>query len=94
MSNKSITLHRDLKIINQYGMHARPAALFVKTAASFESEITVEKGGNKVSGKSIMGMMTLEASKGSILKITVTGPDAQELVDALQTLVDRKFDED
>lgn len=85
---------RDLKIVNRFGIHARPAALFVKTAGHFESDIIVEKEGTIVSGKSIMGLLTLEGSQGSILKITATGSDAEEAVDALQELVEAKFYED
>jgi phosphocarrier protein len=76
------------------GMHARPAALFVKTASRFESDITVEKDDMSVSGKSIMGLMTLEASIGTTLKITATGLDAQEALDELQLLFEKKFFED
>ena len=85
---------RDLKIRNQYGIHARPAALFVKTASRYDSDVTVEKGNNKVSGKSIMGLMTLEASCGSTLRVTAEGPDAEEVLDELQVLVENNFDED
>ena len=85
---------RELKIQNQYGIHARPAALFVKTASRYDCDITVEKDGNAVSGKSIMGLMTLEASFGTILKVTAEGPDAEEALDELAALVDGKFDED
>ena len=85
---------RELEILNQYGIHARPAALFVKTASRFDSEITVERGGNKVSGKSIMGLMTLEASKGTTLTVTVEGEDAEEAIAELAELVAGKFDEE
>ncbi len=85
---------RELEIINQYGIHARPAALFAKVSSRYSSDITVEKGGNVVSGKSIMGLMTLEASRGTKLKITATGEDAEELLDELQKLIENKFDED
>lgn len=85
---------RELKIQNQYGIHARPAALFVKTASRYDCEIMVEKDGNQVSGKSIMGLMTLEASCGTVLKVTADGADAVEALDELQALVDGKFDED
>ena len=87
-------LVRDLKIVNQLGLHARPAALFVKTASRFESEITVEKDGGTVSGKSIMGLMTLEAGLGSVLRVTADGLDAAEALDELQRLIDAKFFED
>lgn len=85
---------RELEIINQYGIHARPAALFAKMSSRYSSDITVEKGGNVVSGKSIMGLMTLEASRGTKLKITATGEDAEELLDELQKLIENKFDEE
>lgn len=85
---------RELVILNQYGIHARPAALFVKIASRYDADIQVEKGGNSVSGKSIMGLMTLEASRGTKLTVTATGPDAGELLDELQELIESKFDED
>ena len=84
-------LVRDLKVVNQLGLHARPAALFVKAASRYESEITVEKDGNKVSGKSIMGLMTLEVGMGSVMKITADGTDAEDALDELQRLVESKF---
>lgn len=86
---------REFKIANQYGIHARPAALFVKAASRFDSEISVEKDGNVVSGKSIMGLMTLEAGRGAVLRVTAEGEDSEEALDHLQDLVvNRKFDED
>ncbi len=88
------TLVREVKILNRFGIHARPAALFVKTAGQFSCDITVEKGGSVVSGKSIMGLLTIEGSKGSVLKLTATGADAVEALEALVDLVERKFFED
>lgn len=85
---------RNLEIRNQYGIHARPAALFVKTASRYDAEVTVEKDGNVVSGKSIMGLMTLEASFGSVLKVTALGPDALAVLDELEQLINSKFDEE
>jgi phosphocarrier protein HPr len=87
-------LARELKIVNQLGLHARPAALFVKTASRYESDVTVDKDGNSVSGKSIMGLMTLEAGLGSILRVTAQGPDAEQVLDELEALVAQKFYED
>lgn len=85
---------REFKISNQYGIHARPAALFVKTASRFDADINVEKDGNVVSGKSIMGLMTLEAGRGSVLRVTADGADGEEALDHLEDLVvNRKFDE-
>ena len=85
---------RDLTILNQYGIHARPAAMFVKTASKFQADVTVEKGDMKVSGKSIMGLMTLEAGNGSIVKISAEGVDAEQVLDELQKLVAHKFYEE
>ena len=85
---------RNFKLLNQYGIHARPAALFIKTASRFDVDIYVEKDGNRVNGKSIMSLMTLEASGGTEIKVTADGPQAEELLDALEELINRKFDED
>lgn len=84
-------LVRELKVLNKLGMHARPAALFVKAASRFVCEITVDRGGNEVSGKSIMGLMTLEAGLGAVLKVTADGPDAEAALDELQKLMENKF---
>ena len=94
-TDQSNGLTREFEIRNQYGIHARPAALFVKTAARFDADITVEKDGNAVSGKSIMGLMTLEAGRGAVLRVTASGSDGEEALDHLEALiVERKFDED
>lgn len=87
-------LVRDMKVVNQLGLHARPAALFVKAASRFECDITVEKAGNKVSGKSIMGLMTLEVGMGCVMRVTADGVDAEEALDELKHLVESKFFED
>ncbi len=84
-------LVREVKIQNKLGLHARPAALFVKAANRFAADITVEKGCNKVSGKSIMGLMTLEAGFGAVLKVTADGVDAEAALDEIQSLMDSKF---
>ena len=85
---------RNLTILNRFGIHARPAALFVKTASQFMSELMVEKDGSSVSAKSIMGLLTLEGSRGAVLKVTATGSDAEAALDALEKLVKQKFFED
>lgn len=85
---------REMKILNKYGIHARPAALFVKTASHFASEIEVKKDGMKISAKSIMGLLTIEGHQGALLKVTATGTDAREALQALQELIDNKFYED
>ena len=88
------TLEREYKIINKFGIHARPAALFVKTVSKFQSDVTVEKEGMIASGKSIMGLLTLEGYQGSVLKVIATGPDAEEVLQEIQNLIDKKFYED
>ncbi len=85
---------REVRIANKYGIHARPAALFVKTANQFACDIQVEKDGASVSAKSIMGLLTLEGHFGSRLRIVAEGADAHAAVAALEQLVARKFDED
>jgi phosphocarrier protein len=82
-----------VKIVNSLGLHARPAAEFVKLASRFEAEILVEKDGMQVNGKSIMGVMTLAAECGSTLTIRAEGDDARKATDALADLVRRGFSE-
>lgn len=89
---KEIT--KDLVVINKLGVHARPAAMFVKVANKFESEIFVEKDGETVNGKSIMGLMMLAAGPGSKLHVRASGPDAPQALSELELLLKRKFDED
>ncbi|MBO7207519.1 MAG: HPr family phosphocarrier protein [Kiritimatiellae bacterium] len=85
-------LTREFTLQNKYGMHVRPAGLFAKTASRFDADVEVEKDGNAVSGKSIMALMTLEATCGTVLKVTASGPQAAEVLDELEALVARKFD--
>ena len=86
------TIVKELTLLNKYGMHVRPAGLFAKTASKYDAEVTVEKDGNIVSGKSIMALMTLEAVNGTVLKVSASGPQAQEALEELEALVARKFD--
>lgn len=88
------TAKRTVTIQNRFGIHARPAALFVKTANRFQSDISVEKDNLRVSGKSIIGLMTIEGYQGATLCITASGPDAGEALNALEELVAQKFFED
>jgi len=88
------TARRQVMVINKLGIHARPAAMFVKTANKFESDIMVEKDGEQVNGKSIMGLMMLAAGQGSKLIISAEGPDAEAAVRELESLFQRKFDEE
>ena len=85
---------KELTIVNKLGIHARPAAVFVKTANRFASEILVEKDGEKINGKSIMGLMMLAAGPGSKLTLHARGDDAHQAIEELKALVERKFDEE
>ena len=87
-------LTKELTIANKLGIHARPAAMFVKTANRFTCEIFVEKDGEKINGKSIMGLMMLAAGPGSKLTLHVRGTDAHAAIAEIEALVKRKFDED
>ncbi|MDX1646016.1 MAG: HPr family phosphocarrier protein [Longimicrobiales bacterium] len=84
---------RTVEVVNRAGMHARPAAQLVKLAGRFESDIRLEKDGLEVNGKSIMGVLMLAAERGSRLKISAQGDDAERAVLALHDLVARGFDE-
>ncbi len=86
-------IERDVQIQNKLGLHARPAAEVVKTVAKFQSEITICRDDFEVNGKSIMGVMMLAAEQGATLKLRADGPDEQEAVDALATLIKSKFRE-
>lgn len=89
-----VKVTKELLVINKLGIHARPAALFVKTANRFDCEIVVEKDGEQVNGKSIMGLMMLAAGPGSKLLIHAEGQDADRAVVEIELLLRRKFDED
>jgi phosphocarrier protein len=86
---------REVTVLNRLGIHARPAALFVRTAAKFRAEIFVEKDGERINGKSIMGLMMLAAGPGSRLRLEVSGDDATAALQAIEELIAvRKFDEE
>jgi phosphocarrier protein HPr len=87
-------LRRQVTIVNRRGLHARAAAKFVRLAAGFTAEIKVTKDGIEVPGTSIMGLMMLAASPGSILEIAAGGADARVALDALAALVESGFDEE
>lgn len=84
-------LERELTITNKNGMHARPAAQFVKLASQFKSEILVEKDDEQVNGKSIMGLMMLAAARGEKIKVTVQGADQDAAMAAIENLVRTGF---
>jgi phosphocarrier protein HPr len=98
MSAKKLTdgefTTKELTVVNKLGIHARPAALFVKTANRFACDIFVEKDGEKINGKSIMGLMMLAAGPGSKLTIHANGADAPAAIAEIEALVKRKFDEE
>lgn len=91
MSDQVINV--ELEIQNQKGLHARAAAAFVKCIENLDVDVTVERLGHEVSGCSIMGLMMLSASKGTTVKISASGAEAQKAIDALTLLINSKFGE-
>ncbi|QXD33614.1 MAG: HPr family phosphocarrier protein [Verrucomicrobia bacterium TMED71] len=87
------SVERILLVQNQMGIHARPAAMIVRAANKYESDMFFEKDDEQVNGKSIMGLMMLAASKGSEIKAIASGQDAKQALDELETLFASKFDE-
>jgi len=86
-----VALTRDFELLNKYGMHVRPAGALAKLCQKYRSDITVEKEAHAVSGKSVLGLMTLEAPCGTILKVTADGPDEEDALDAIGDLVENRF---
>ncbi len=84
---------REVTISNKLGLHARAAAKLVNIANGYPAEVTLEKQGQQINGKSIMGVMMLAASKGTVIRITVAGEGEDEALQALADLVDDKFGE-
>jgi phosphocarrier protein len=93
-ADKHSAVTREMVVSNKLGIHARPAAMFVKTANRFECEVFVEKDGERINGKSIMGLMMLAAGPGCCIDIEAEGAQAEEAVTALEELVAGKFEED
>jgi len=87
-------IKREITIINELGIHARPAGMVANTASRFASDIKLVKDGMEVNAKSIMGIMTLAAGKGSVIEVTARGKDEAEAVKAIEELFARKFDEE
>jgi len=85
---------RDLIVANRVGIHARPAAMFVKIASRYDCDIFLEKDGEKINGKSIMGLLMLAAGPGSKLRMEVNGKDAAKATAEIEDLFQRKFDEE
>lgn len=89
MTGGEIEVSTHVSVTNQYGLHARPAAEFVKLASRFRSEVWIEKDGLEVNGKSIMGVLMLAAELGSKLRLRVVGDDAEAALEALAHLIER-----
>ncbi len=87
-------LQREFVVLNKLGIHARPAAMFVRLVNRFSCGVLVEKDGERVNGKSIMGLMMLAAGPGSKLTLHVRGDDAHAAIAEIEALIKRKFDED
>lgn len=94
MAAEESTRERSVTIVNELGLHTRAASKFVRLASEYRSEVTVEKDGQEVNGKSIMGVLMLVASKGSQVLIRARGADAEVAVAALTELVEEGFGED
>lgn len=93
-SPDATSAQRALLIVNELGLHARAATKFVQIAGKFPCEVTVEKDGHEVNGKSIMGVLMLVASKGTTIVVRGKGPRADEAVEALAALVAERFGEE
>ena len=86
-------IERSIEIKNKLGLHARAAAKFVHTAARFKSDLKVRKGDEEVDGKSILGILLLAAGRGSTVIVKANGEDERDALDAIEKLIDAKFDE-
>lgn len=87
------TVEKILVVRSKMGIHARPAAMIVRLTSKFKGEVFFEKDDEQVNGKSIMGLMMLAAGHGSKIRVTVQGPEGAQLVQQLEELFERKFDE-
>ncbi len=87
-------LRKEVEIINKLGMHARAAAKFITLAQTFSSDIKIEKQGQIVNGKSIMGVMMLAAAKGTTITLVIDGEDEEQAMQSLIELINNRFDED
>jgi phosphocarrier protein HPr len=87
-------IEKEVPIVNRLGLHARPAAMFVRIASRYRSEIWVAKEGEEVNGKSIMGLMMLAAGQGSKLRIRCEGTDAPKAMAELEELIKARFNEE
>jgi len=83
-----------MKIINELGMHARAATVWVQLASEYESDVYISKDGREINGKSIMGVLLLTATMGTTIEVRAEGPDCEELIAALEELVTNRFGEE
>ena len=86
-------ISRDIEIKNKLGLHARAAAKLVHIAARFKSDIKIRNGDEEVDGKSILGILRLAAGRGAVITVKADGEDEREALDAVEKLIDAKFDE-
>lgn len=91
---KDDAITRDFLIVNQRGLHARASAKFVQLVGSYQADVHVEKDGISVGGTSIMGLMMLAASPGCHIRVTASGPEADEAMTALEELISSRFGEE
>ncbi len=89
----SMSCEATLTIQNELGLHARAATVFVQMASEYQADVFITKDGREVNGKSIMGVLTLVASKGTQIHLRAEGSDAEEMIGALSRLVHEKFGE-
>src|SRR5436305_15120522 len=89
-TGRGLKIEKEITIVNRLGLHARPAAMFVRIANRYRAEVWVEKEGEQINGKSIMGLMMLAAGQGSKLIIRCEGPDADKVLEELEELVRHK----
>jgi phosphocarrier protein len=93
-AEQSQKIEKDIQIVNRLGLHARPAAMFVRIASRYRCEVWVDKEGEEVNGKSIMGLMMLAAGQGSKLHIRCEGDDAAKAMKEIEELIQAGFNED
>ena len=93
-TNRGEKAEKEITIVNRLGMHARPAAMFVRVASRYRCEVWVEKEGEQINGKSIMGLMMLAAGQGSKLKVRCEGPDADKALREIEELIAGRFSEE
>jgi phosphocarrier protein HPr len=88
-----VKVAKKIEIKNKLGVHARAAALLVQTANRFSAQVTISKDGQTADGRSIMGVLMLAATQGSIIEVEAAGQDAEQAVKAIEKLVDKRFNE-